>query len=134
MPSRQPLLTILICLAPALAGADDRRPMVPEDLFRIEEVGEVAIAPDGSEAAVVVRAPVRPGRGHGRPLLLGGDRSDVFLARTGGGEPARLTDGRVDSSGSWRPLWSPDGRYLAMLSTRGGDNVRLHVWDCRSPS
>ena len=132
MPRRPPLLMTLFLLAAPLAGADDRRPLVPDDLFRIEEVGEVAIAPDGSEAAVVIKAPVRPGRGHGRPLLLGGDRSDVFLARTGGGEPARLTDGRGDSSGSWRPLWSPDGRYLAMLSTRGDDNVRLHVWDRRT--
>src|SRR5262249_23606038 len=40
-----------------------------------------------------------------------------------------LTNGVTDGSGYWNPVWSPDGARLALLSTRGGDNVRLYVWE-----
>jgi dipeptidyl aminopeptidase/acylaminoacyl peptidase len=128
---RLELVFIIALLIPTTGPAADgaQRPITPDDLFRIDEVGEIAIAPDGADAAIVIRHPASPGRGHGRPLLLGGDRSEVYLSRIAGGEPVRITDGNTDGSGFWRPLWSPDGRRLALLSNRGGDNVRLYVWD-----
>src|SRR5262249_3651246 len=47
--------------------------------------------------------------------------------RLSGGSPVNLTRGVSDSNGYWQPTWSPDGKYLALLSTRGGDNVRAWV-------
>lgn len=104
------------------------RPLTPDDLFKLEEVGQIAPSPDGRWLAYVIRRPKATALIHTRPFLEGNDRSDVWLVSTSGGKPQNLTNGMVDSSGWWAPIWSPDSQRLAMLSTRG-DNVRLWIWE-----
>src|SRR5262249_34188469 len=62
------------------------------------------------------------------------DHSDVYLVSRCGGSPRNLTHGISDDSGYWNPVWSPDGGRIAMLSTKGGDNVRLYVWERKTGS
>ena len=119
-----------ISLAAALMPAplaSERRPLTPEDLFRIEEVGDVAIAPDGRSIAFVRRRPMLGHKEFQQGFMAGNDRADIWLSDAGGAAPRRLTDGAADGSGYWMPVWSPDGAHLAMLSTKGG-SVRLWVW------
>lgn len=106
-----------------------RRPMTVEDLLALEALGEVVPSPDGGAVAVVVqRARTQPGAPAGN--LLGNDeRSNVWLVSPDGVSRRNLTGGARDRSSHWQPVWSPSGRWLALLSTRGGDNVRLYVWD-----
>lgn len=105
-----------------------RRPLTPDDLFRLEELGQVALSPDGQWLAYVIRRPKSTALVHSRPFLEGNDRADVWLVSTSGGRPQNLTNGLGDGSGWWSPVWSPDGQRLALLSTRGG-NVRLWLWE-----
>jgi dipeptidyl aminopeptidase/acylaminoacyl peptidase len=107
--------------------AAQRRPLTPEDLFRMEEVGDVAISPDGRGIAYVRRRPIAGHKEFQQGFMGGNDRADIWLAEPGGAAPRKLTDGAPDSSGYWMPTWSPDGARLAMLSTKGG-TVRLWVW------
>jgi len=102
------------------------RPLTPDDLLRREEVGEVALSPDGRWLAFVVRRPRLTASFHKYDFLAGGDRSDVWAVDTAGGEPRCMTTGAEDGWGYWAPDFSPGGSHLAMLSTRGG-NVRLWV-------
>jgi Tol biopolymer transport system component len=46
--------------------------------------------------------------------------------RYDGSERIRLTSTR--SFSEWRPRWSPDGRWLAFLSDRGGEDATTQVW------
>ncbi len=41
---------------------------------------------------------------------------------SGGGEPKRLTD---DDAIDWNPVWTPDGKGIYFLSTRGGT---MNLW------
>src|SRR4029077_10847841 len=59
--------------------------------------------------------------------------ADVWVVGKGAAEPRNITNGMADASSSWDPVWSPDGQWLAMLSTRGG-NIRLWVWNKSSES
>jgi dipeptidyl aminopeptidase/acylaminoacyl peptidase len=107
------------------------RPMTVEDLFTIQSLGEVEVSRDGSMIAAVVQRPASDKEIYGRDL--GGlERADIWLLPRDGGRPRNLTHGLRDGSGYWQPRWSPDGRRLAMVSTRGGDNIRLYVWDSKT--
>ena len=116
--------------------AQEKRPLTPDDLFKIE-VGpsgssSITVSPDGEWLAYVQWRSRLPDRGHAQDFLagnFGNDRADVWLARVESGAPINLTRGEADSSGYWNPKWSPNGEYLAMLSTKGGDNVRLWIWE-----
>jgi dipeptidyl aminopeptidase/acylaminoacyl peptidase len=103
--------------------------MTVDDLLALEGLGEVAPSPDGRVVAVVVqRARTQPGAPIGN-LLGNDDRGDVWLVSPDGLTRRNLTGGARDGSSHWQPVWSPNGRWLAMLSTRGGGNVRMYVWD-----
>lgn len=104
------------------------RPLTPDDLFKLEEVGQAALSPDGQWLAYVIKRPKATAQVHTRPFLEGNDRGDVWLVSTSGGRPLNITNGLADGSGWWSPVWSPDSQRLAVLSTRGG-NVRLWLWE-----
>lgn len=134
--ARPAFVSLAIFLLAAAVGvpatAAGLRVLGPSDLLRIEELGEVALSPDGQYLAYVLKrskaAAASGGHFFGHTRLQGNDRADVWLVAARGGEPRKLTDGESRGCGYWYPTWSPDGRRLAMLSTRDG-NVRVWVWE-----
>ncbi len=133
-----PLLVLLLLPVWAGSAAADttQRPMRVQDMFEIEQIGTYhggnsAFAPDGRAFAFTRVRAKKTLANHKWEFLWGNAGADVWLQAAPGAEPANLTNGASDSSGWWMPDWSPDGRYLALLSTRGG-NVRLWVWDSKS--
>ena len=104
-----------------------RRPMVPEDLFRIRFVSDPQFHPGGRRIAFVVTT-----LSEARDEYLSG----IWVVDADGGEPRPFTRGpRRDTA----PRWSPDGHWLAFVSERekkgkgqlhvmpadGGEPVRL---------
>ncbi len=129
-----------ICLvgAPGIAQpSEPRHAMTLDDVLDVEHVDSATLSPDGSSIAAVVERPARAGEVYGRlPYEIDPTRGDIWLidARSGARRP--ITHGAGSAAGYWCATWSPDGRRLALLSTqpagrepRGGDNVRLYVWD-----
>src|SRR5207247_674267 len=105
-----------------------RRPMTVEDVQAIQKLTAVVTSPDSEWIAAVVERPQTDREIYMRSHT----RGDVWLIPIRGGARRNLTNGIADRSGFWSPVWSPDGARLAMLSTKGGDNVRLYVWDRRT--
>ncbi len=85
-----------------------------EDLRKYRWVSDPRISPSGEEVAYVVSEVNGDDSGY---------ESHIWLVPCGGGAPRKLTSGGVDTM----PRWSPDGRHLAFLSRREGDDNSLWI-------
>jgi dipeptidyl aminopeptidase/acylaminoacyl peptidase len=96
---------------PAPAGP---RNITIDDYFQIRDVSQPEISPDGQWVAYAVRT---------RMLKEDKNEQRLWMVSTHGGDPIPLTAEGVSSS---HPRWSPDGKFLAFLSSR--NNGKTQVW------
>jgi len=114
-----------------------KHPLTIDDVLETVPIDRGTLSPDGAWIAAVVPRPVRTGEVYGRNSYeTDPSHSDIWLISTKTGERRALTHGLSRAAGYWCATWSPDGQRLALLSTapegqepRGGDNVRLYVWE-----
>jgi dipeptidyl aminopeptidase/acylaminoacyl peptidase len=88
-----------------------KRALVPEDLYRLKTASDVVLSPDGRWAVYVHTSIDSTGNRYVR---------DLYAARTDGTGQRRLTWTPQSSEGS--PSFSPDGRFLAFVARREGDD------------
>lgn len=119
-------LAALLCLLPAIAGAAASvdSPAMPvrvegaslEDRLASQyRFSGLSFSPDGRRAVFVLRS-------------VEGDRNirnRIWLYDVASKTTRQLTNGDRDGS----PVWSPDGRYIAFLSSRARDGAQIHVLD-----
>jgi dipeptidyl aminopeptidase/acylaminoacyl peptidase len=80
-----------------------------DDMIKLHRITEPQVSPDGKWVAYTVTTPdMEANRGV----------SNIWVVATKGGAAMQLTQSGHDSS----PVWSPDGKTLAFLSSRNGDS------------
>jgi len=123
-----------LLIATATAGAQNKRPMTFTDIMELKNVGGVALSPDGSRIAYAVSGWEHPSAHAStdstKPDTAKGDkhemRSHLWMVPAAGGTPRQITFGE---KGENAPQWSPDGRSLAFLSSRGaGTDTKTQIW------
>ncbi|WP_435010151.1 S9 family peptidase [Tundrisphaera lichenicola] len=104
------LMAVAACAGPAFAAG---RAMTIDDLLAVKSVSDPQVSPDGKLVVYVVSELDR---------ATDKSNSDLYLIPSTGGEPKRLT---TASGADNHPRWSPDGKSISFLSTRGGS---AQVW------
>jgi dipeptidyl aminopeptidase/acylaminoacyl peptidase len=86
-----------------------QRSITIDDLYRIKFLSRPCISPDGQRIAFVVTTIDEHEHEY---------RSTIWMVSSDGGEARRFTMG---ASNTINPSWSPDGRWLAFVSEREGE-------------
>lgn len=110
----------VLLLAGPVDAASSPHPLTPEELLRVQSVGNPQVSPDGSWVAYVVSS---------NNLEADEARSAIWMVSWDGTQRLALT---AAAEGTSKPRWSPDGRYLAFIATpAGSEKAEIMLLDRR---
>jgi dipeptidyl aminopeptidase/acylaminoacyl peptidase len=106
------LLTIAlatITTLPLMAQEAAKRPITFDDMISMHRLSGASVSPDGKWVVYAVSTP---------DMEANRNAGNIWMVPTSGGEALQMTQSGKDSS----PVWSPDSKTIAFLSSRSGES------------
>ena len=114
------LLTSIFCTNALAQTPTTKRPIAPNDVYRLTTVADPKISPDGNWVAYVLT---------NVDSAKNKRNDDVLMTSWDGQQSIQLTN---SPDGESQPRWSPDGKYLSFVSSRqGSTNSQIWLMDRR---
>ncbi|SDF06128.1 Dipeptidyl aminopeptidase/acylaminoacyl peptidase [Mucilaginibacter pineti] len=107
---KRALLSVISLSFILSVSAQDKKPLKPADIYRIPTLSDPQISPDGKWVAYTLAE---------TDTAKDKRISHLWMQSWDGKETLELTHGAESASS---PRWSPDGKYLAFLSSRDSKN------------
>lgn len=105
------LLSVVILLLVSFVSAHaQKRAFTIEDLYRVKAASDLEVSPDGKSIIYTVTTPDLP---------RGKRATHIWIMDTDGRNARQLTN---SSQGESSPVFSPDGRSIAFISSKDGDS------------
>ncbi|HYR88092.1 MAG TPA: S9 family peptidase [Terriglobia bacterium] len=105
---RQFISVVVLLLAISVGASAQKRAFTIEDVYRVKGVSDVRVSPDAKSVAYVLTE-----SDLGRSSRIG----HIWMMDIDGQHPRQLTFG---AKGESSPRFSPDGKFLLMISSRDG--------------
>jgi dipeptidyl aminopeptidase/acylaminoacyl peptidase len=110
---KTPILFLALLFMVSSVYASSAKPISFDEFIRIRRVSDPQISPNGELIAFVITE---------MDKNRNTSNSDIWVIPAAGGQARRLTS---DPKADFNPRWSPDGKKIAFISTRGGAS---QVW------
>jgi len=115
-PRTHSSLLVLLALLAVPAALSAQSPITARDLWSMARVGSPALSPDGSTVLYTVTT---------YDLSAFRSRTEIWRVPVASGEPRPFITS--DSGSNSAPAWSPDGRSIAFVSSRGGNGPQIYL-------
>lgn len=129
------VILMMILMSCIFVFSGEKRKIIIDDYFRIKRISDIQISPDSKRIAFVKREIVPDEEKEGKLKRI----RDIYMITLEDNKIHRLT---THPKGASYPRWSPDGGYLAFLSSRteksqiwlldmkfGGEARQLTYWE-----
>jgi dipeptidyl aminopeptidase/acylaminoacyl peptidase len=110
------LTPMLLLTATVAAQESARRPIRPEDTYRMQSVSAPRLSPDG-KWVLYTQSKVDSAKDS--------YESRLYMTSTDGEETIQLTE---QTKGTGQPAWSPDDRYISFLSKGKGEDGASQIY------
>lgn len=110
---RHLVLAGILVVAHAISGTAQPRPVTIDDVLAMRTVSAPAVSPDGTRVLYTVRA-WEPASAKNADRQEA--RTRIWMVPVGDSAARQVTFG---DRGDSQPQWSPDGRYISFVSSRG---------------
>ncbi len=106
---------MLLAAFTSLAQNNTKRSLIPTDVYKIKNIADPRVSPDGKWVAYVLST-----------VDTAKDKrnSDIWMVSLDGKETLQMTN---TEDGESSPRWSPDGKYLSFIASRNGDK-HSQIW------
>lgn len=103
------LALVTVSALPAMAQEAEKRPITFDDMISMHRISSASLSPDGKWIVYAVSTP---------DMEANRNAGNIWMVPTAGGEALQMTQSGKDSS----PVWSPDSKTIAFLSSRSGES------------